>query len=515
MPCWSTVKPNTYQDSVRLMRLSQTVSGLPGVKQAFVAMGTGANKRVLEEVGLLTDEAREAGVNDLFVVVEADTAAAAQSALEQAGRLLVESRQARSPNGAAAAPPQTQEQARRQMTEANLMLISVPGAYAALEAAKALQAGLHVFLFSDNVSRDDERALKELAVSKGLLMMGPGCGTAVINGTALAFANVLKRGPVGIVGASGTGLQELTTLIDRGGVGISQAIGVGGRDLSETIGGRMMLQGISMLANDPQTTVIALISKPPHPSVISKISAAARAAGKPVIVNFLGDPRTGLIDGLRFASTIESAAEAVLRQVNGDSRSDDRPETEKFEHLAATERGRLGSGQRYLRGLFSGGSLCDEAMNIMQAQVGGIYSNIAETPEWVLADAWHSRGHCCVDLGEEEFTRGRPHPMIDLRLRQDRLLREADDPEVAVILMDVVLGYGSHADPAGALQETIRQAKARVATVDRYLSVVTHVCGTAQDPQDLAGQERKLREAGALVLPTNARAAQVTAAIAS
>jgi succinyl-CoA synthetase alpha subunit len=511
----STVKASTYQDSVRLMRLSQTVSDLPGVKQAFVALGTDANKRVLEEVGLLTDEVQKAGANDLFVVVEAETATAAQAAIAQADQLLLQNQPALAHGGAELARPKTQEQARRQLTDANLMLISVPGAYAALEAAKALQAGMHVFLFSDNVSVGDERALKELAVSKGLLMMGPGCGTAVINGVALAFANVLKRGPVGVVAASGTGLQELTTLIDRGGVGISQAIGVGGRDLSEAIGGRMMLQGISMLAADPQTQVIALISKPPHPSVTPRILAAARGAGKPVIVNFLGDPASGVKDGLNFTGTIEDTAEAVLRQVTGVAPGAFGLAAAELEPLVAAERGQLQPGQRYLRGLFSGGSLCDEAMNILQVQLGGIYSNIAVAPEWVLADARHSRGHCCVDLGEEEFTRGRPHPMIDLRLRQERLLKEADDPEVAVILMDIVLGYGSHSDPAGALQETIRQAKARAATAGRYLSVVTHVCGTAQDPQDLPAQERKLRQAGALVLPTNAGAARVAAAIAS
>jgi FdrA protein len=513
MPRLSTVKPNTYQDSVRLMRLSQAVSDLAGVKQAFVAMGTDANKRVLEEVGLLTDEVRQAGVNDIFVVVDAVTTAAAQAAIEQVDRLLLESQSSASPGGAESPRPKTQEQARRRLAGANLALISVPGAYAALEAAKALHAGLHVFLFSDNVSRDDEVALKELAVSKGLLMMGPGCGTAVINGVALAFANVLKRGPVGIVGASGTGLQELTSLIDRGGVGISQAIGVGGRDLSEAIGGLMMLQGIAMLAGDPQTQVIALISKPPHPSVAPKMLAAARATGKPVIVNFLGGSETGLQDGLRFTGTIEQTAQAVLRQVIGEGRSDDALAAADVERQVASERIRLRPGQRYLRGLFSGGSLCDEAMLLLQAQLGGIYSNIALAPEWALADAWRSRGHCCVDLGEEEFTRGRPHPMIDPRLRQERLLREADDPDVAVILLDVVIGYGAHADPAGVLGQAIVTAKARAAAAGRYLSVVAHVCGTAQDPQGLAGQEDKLRAAGVVVFPTNAQAARATAAI--
>jgi FdrA protein len=515
MPVLTKVKPKTYQDSVRLMRLSELLSAIGYVKQATVAMGTDANKRVLAEVGLLTDDVGRAGANDLVIVIDAESETAARAAIGEAERVLAENDRPATRNGAAEAPPRTLEQARRKLGDANMALISVPGEYAALEAAKALHADMNVFLFSDNVTLVEELALKRLAASKGLLMMGPGCGTAVINGVALGFANVLKRGPVGIVGASGTGLQELTTLIDRGGTGISQAIGVGGRDLSETIGGIMMLQSIAMLAADPHTQVIALISKPPAASVADKILAAARASGKPIIVNFLGSHKAGVEGGVRFTTTIEDTAEAVLRQVHGDARSYYDLESAELRWLIDGERQRLKAGQRYLRGLFSGGSLCDEAMQIVTKTLGGIYSNIPLTPELALADAWRSNAHSCIDLGEEEFTRGRPHPMIDPRLRQERLLKEASDPEVAVILLDVVIGYGSHDDPAGALGETIRIAKAKAVAAGRYLAVVAHVCGTEQDPQALAQQERKLRDAGALLLPTNAQAAWVAAAIAA
>lgn len=510
----SKVKPATYYDSVRLMRASQTLSGLDQVKQAIVAMGTDANKRVMSEVGLLTHEVAAAGANDLVIVVEAESNEAARRAVEAADRILTEPDRSVGSSSVIESRPKTQEQARRRLTDANLMLISVPGSYAALEAAKALHAGLHVFLFSDNVTREEELALKKLASSKGLLMMGPGCGTAVINGVALAFANVLKRGPVGIVGASGTGLQELTALLDRGGAGISQAIGVGGRDLSESIGGLMILQALSLLAADADTKVIALISKPPHPSVTPKILGAARATGKPIVVNFLGDNRAEVKDGIHFTTTIADTAEVILQKVNGDSTAYYQLDAAEFKRLVDNERQRLKPDQRYVRGLFSGGSLCDEAMDILHHQLGRIHSNIPLSPEWALEDAWRSKGHSCVDMGEEEFTRGRPHPMIDLRLRQERLLKEADDPEVAVILLDVVIGYGAHDDPADALSESIRMAKAKAAAVGRHLSVVAHVCGTAQDPQGLDQQERALRAAGALVMPTNAQAAQVAAAIA-
>ncbi len=511
----SQVKPNTYYDSVRLMRISELLSGLPGVRQAIVAMGTEANKRVLAETSLLTDKVEDAGPNDLMLVVEADSAEVAQEALKQAEAKLTEAVAPVTAAGQTAIRPRFFEQARQSLTNANLALISVPGPYAKLEVAKALHAGMHVFLFSDNVTLAEELELKRWAVSQGRLMMGPGCGTAIINGVALAFANGVRRGPIGLVAASGTGLQEVTCLIDRGGSGISQAIGVGGRDLSETIGGLMMRQGLAMLAADPQTELIVLISKPPAPTVTETILEAAQACGKPIIVSFLGSRHSGQENGISFTSTLEETAEAALRQINNNQRDYFGLAPKQIEVLAAAERRKLASGQRYLRGLFSGGSLCDEAMLILADRLPALYSNIPLRPEWALADGWHSQEHSCIDLGEEEFTSGRPHPMIDPRLRQERLLKEAEDASVAVILLDVVIGYGSHTNPAGALAETIQAAKAKAAEQRRYLAVIAHVCGTDQDPQGLRQQEKLLRDAGVLVLPTNAQAARVAAAMVS
>lgn len=509
----SSVKSGQYQDSVRLMRLSERLTALDGVRQAFAAMGTDANKRVLTEAGMLTEEVRRAGANDLVVVVDAASDDVARRALAEAEQLLAGTDSPGATGGVAEPAATTLDQARSVLPGANLMLISTPGPYAAFEAARALHAGMQVFLFSDNVAIDDERALKHLAVSRGLLMMGPGCGTAIINGVALGFANALMRGSVGVAGASGTGLQELTSLIDRGGAGISQAIGVGGRDLSDAIGGAMMLQAIAMLIADPATEQIVLISKPPAAAVAARILDAARAGGKPVIANFLGSERTGMDRGVLFTPTIEATAAAVLRRATGADRSPFALDAGACARMVEGERRRMRPGQRYLRGLYSGGSLCDEAMHILREHLGDIYSNIPLSPALALADAWRSKAHSCIDLGEEEFTRGRPHPMIDMRLRQERLLKEADDPEVAVILLDVVIGYGSHPDPAGALRATIETARARATAAGRYLAVVAHVCGTAHDPQGLEAQERALREAGALVLPTNAQAALVAAEI--
>jgi FdrA protein len=508
----SQVKSNTYYDSVRLMRASERLSKLAGIRQAIVAMGTDANKRVLAEMNLLTDTVVSAGPNDLMIVIEANSDEVAQDALNQAEVKLTETAPANTATQAEV-QPHSFEQAHQALPKANLALVSVPGAYAKLEVAKALKAGMHVFLFSDNVSVPEELELKQWAVSQGHLMMGPGCGTAIINGVALAFANAVRRGPVGLVAASGTGLQEVTCLLDRGGSGISQAIGVGGRDLSEKIGGLMMRQGLAMLAADPQTELIVLISKPPAPTVTETILAAAGSCGKPVIISFLGSKRSGQENGLMFTSTLEETAEAALRHLSAENKAHFGPATAELEALAAAERQKLAPDQRYLRGFFSGGSLCDEAMLLLTERLPALYSNIPLRPEWGLTDGWHSREHSCIDLGEEEFTRGRPHPMIDPRLRQERLLKEADDPSVAAILLDVVIGYGSHADPAGALAGSIQMAKDRVAERGGYLAVVTHVCGTERDPQGLEQQENILRQAGALVLPTNAQAARVAAAI--
>lgn len=511
----SQIKPNTYYDSVRLMRVSEMLSQLPGVRQAIVAMGTEANKRVLAETNLLAETVQDAGANDLMLVIEADSAEAGQEALTQAEAKLSEAASPAGRTGPEMARPRSLAQARQALAGANMALVSLPGPYAKLEVARALQAGMHVFLFSDNVTLDEELELKQWAVAQNRLMMGPGCGTAIINGVALAFANAIRRGPIGVVAASGTGLQEVTCLLDRGGSGISQAIGVGGRDLSETIGGLMMRQGLAMLAADPETELIVLISKPLAPAVTETILAAAQACGKPVIVSFLGSKLSRQENGLTFTSSLEETAEAALRRIKGTGQDYFGLAPEQLEAMAAAERDKLAPGQHYLRGLFSGGSLCDEAMLLLADRLPALYSNIPLRRGWALADGWHSREHSCIDMGEEEFTQGRPHPMIDPRLRQERLLKEAGEPSVAVILLDVVIGYGSHPDPAGALVESIRAAKAIAAAQGRYLAVVAHVCGTEQDPQGLLQQERILREAGVLVLPTNAQAARVAGAIVS
>ncbi len=521
----TNIKPGVYQDSVRLMRLSEDLGRLPGVMRATVAMGTDANRRTLAESGMLIGPIAEARAEDLMIAVDAADDATAETALERAEGFLAQV--ARPAGTAAAGRPlgRSIASAVTQLGGAEVAVISVAGEFATLEAAHALEAGLHVLLFSDNVSVEDERDLKQAAFGRRRLLMGPGAGTAILDGVALAFANRVRRGPIGVVAGSGTGLQETTVLIHRGGSGISQAIGTGGRDLTVAVGGLMTRLGLELLAEDPETKVIVLVSKPPQRAVADEVLGLARATGKPVVVGFLGgEPTTVQGDNLSFAATLEEAALRALQALDGRTTDPFAPPPGELEAAAAAEAARLAPGARFIRGLYSGGSLCDESLLILREWpetpewplspiLGPVLSNAGGDPNLLLADAWRSEGHTLVDLGEEEFTRGRPHPMIDPRVRQERLLAEAADPETAVILLDVVIGFGSHDDPAGALLPTILQARAAAAADGRYVPVVAHVCGTDLDPQDLGRQEATLRSAGVLVAPTNAQAARLAGLI--
>jgi succinyl-CoA synthetase alpha subunit len=412
-----------------------------------------------------------------------------------------------------ALPPRSIGMGLAQLPGANFALISTPGEYAAAEALKALRHGLHVMMFSDNVSVEDELMLKQVSSARGLLCMGPDCGTAIINGIPLGFANVVRRGPVGIVAASGTGLQQVSSLIDRLGGGVSQALGTGGHDLSARIGAITMKQGIAALAADPATRVLVLVSKPPAPQVLEGVLQAAEASGKPVVIDFIGaSPQTLTRGRLLGVRTLEDAARAAVDLAEG--RQAELPGAPFAPALAAQARqaaAALQPCQRYVRGLFSGGTFCFETLLLLGEQLGPVYSNIPMRPDQRLANVWKSQAHTAIDLGDDLFTQGRPHPMIDFRLRCERLVQEAADPQTAVILLDVVLGYGSHLDPAAELVPAL--AAARAAAAGRPVVFAGSVCGTQGDPQQLTRQEEALRQAGMLLAESNAQAACLAAAI--
>jgi FdrA protein len=518
MPILTRIKPSEYHDSITLMLVAKALLELPGVEDAAVVMGTPANREIIAAAGLLTDAASAAHPDDLVIAVQASDEAAGQAALRQADALLA----ARAPKTTLTAQrPKSLASAVAAAPDANLAVISVAGRYAAAEARAALERGLHVLLFSDNVPLDDEISLKRLAVERGLFCMGPDAGTAIINGVALGFANAVPRGRIGLVSASGTGLQGVTCGLARAGVGVSQAIGTGGRDMSEPVGGLMMLAGLQALQEDPETAVIVSISKPPAPQVAERVFAQLRLSGKPTVVCFLGaDPLPIEAACGLHVTNLTQAAVAAAALARGEQPEDAlaklEGESAGLIPLAAAQQKKLATGQRGLRGLFAGGTFCYEAQLILRNLPEPVYSNAPLVKDHTLeAVGVGSPGpyHTCIDLGEDEFTQVRLHPMIDPTLRNRRIIQEAHDPTTAVTLLDIVLGYGAHPDPAGAAVDAIREAGQIAIEAGRHIVFVASVCGTEADPQPLSQQEATLRDAGVTVLPDNAAAARLAGLI--
>lgn len=486
------IRSGAYYDSIVLMQLQAALADLPGVQNVGVMMGTEANKDLLAQSGLLTVEAKAALPDDLIITVEGENEDKAASALEQVDALLAKKRQSAVEDMEYL--PQSIEAAAKMLPEASWVLVSVPGRYASGVAREGLRLGKHIFLYSDNVPLKDEIALKQTAAQQRLLVMGPDCGTAIVNGVGLGFANRVRRGPIGVVGASGTGLQQVTSRIHQLGSGITHALGTGGRDLSEEVGAVTARQALDLLSRDPDTKVIAIISKPPAQAVADDLLRVARAAGKPVVINFIGyTPPADLPKGetLHFAATLDKTAELAVQLAK-----------DTLGSSSASSNG-FSSGQRYLRGLFSGGTLAYETLLILQDYLPAVYSNAPLNKAHRLENSLVSQEHTVVDLGEDEFTVGRLHPMMDNSLRLKRLAQEAEDPEVAVILLDVVLGYGAHSDPAGELAPAIAQAVNKAEAAGRHLEVVTVVTGTDEDPQNMAEQIEKLQAVGAKVETSN------------
>lgn len=489
------VRRGAYYDSVVLMQLQRGLIGLPGILDAGVVMATPANCDLLAANHLLP-ESITASPDDLLIVVKAEDEGAAGEAINEVDSLLAKKRSSVSQDFR----PRSLSGAVKQLPEANWVLVSVPGRYAAGVAREALNLGKHVFLYSDNVSLEDEIALKKAARQKGLLVMGPDCGTAIINGIGLGFANRVRRGPIGVVGASGTGTQAVTVHIHNLGGGISHAIGTGGRDLKSEVGAVTAHQALDLLARDEATEIIVLVSKPPSPDVATSLISAAQSTGKPVVAYFIGyPPPARRIGNLHFAISLSEAAEIAVSQLSVGSHQP-----------LVTAKPVTG----YLRGLFSGGTLAYETLLGLQASLSPIFSNAPITNYQLLKDPLHSEAHTIIDLGDEFFMVGRLHPMIDNDLRIRRMRQEAADPEVGMILLDVVLGEGSHPDPASELAQVIKEirdqrAETLAPEVQRSgVEFVAIVIGTEDDPQNLESQVERLKEAGAIVFRTAAEAVE-------
>lgn len=507
-------KKNEYRDSVFLMVINERARSLPGIEEIAVMMGTNNNKDIMRNVGFSGSEIDSATANDMVICIRGQNEEMLEKALAQIEEMLTK----KPPREELEDVYKTLESAIRERPETNLAIISVPGQFAAREARKALNQGLNVLLFSDNVPLEEEINLKKLASQLDRIVMGPDCGTAIINHVPLGFANAVTPGAIGVVAAAGTGLQEVVSLIDREGEGISQAIGTGGRDLSDEVGGLSMLKGIKILEENQETEVIVLISKPPGPSTMKRVLDRVSQCPKKVIMNFFGgDPELVVSSGAIAAQTLEGAAFLAVDTIRGEPyqhKNFSIPEMDLIKMLEEETEG-MGSKQKFIRGLYSGGTLCDEAMLIISDSVGEVYSNIPLKPEFRLANLSKGQKHSCIDLGDDYFTRGSPHPMISPETRNSYIMSEAEDPEVAVLLLDIVLGYGAHMDMAGALSGSIEAAKSKVEKKGGYLAVVASVCGTVKDPQDFVSQVKKLEEVGAIVMPSNAQAARCAAMIST
>lgn len=492
---------DTYFDSLLLLVATQVMSDRPGVDWAGAVMATPSGKEQLDADGFGEELLDGASASDLVLAVRGTDDAAAEEALDAGLAATASERAADEGNGTSVQAPRTVAEAVETLASASVAIISVPGDYAALEAHHALTANLHVLLFSDNVPLAEEVELKQRANELGLLVMGPGAGTSILAGIGLGFSNAVRRGPVGVIAAAGTGAQEVSALLDRWGVGVSHVIGVGGRDLSEAVQGRTTKAAIRALESDPETKVILLVSKPPEASVAHDVLRLCE--NTPTVVTFLGLNTMASTANIHMTATLEAGAKEAARLAGNSPPATAVGLREKVEAACA----RLGDARRLIRGYFSGGTLCYEAQLIIGEHLGDTYSNEPLNRDHGMPAP--DGAHVLLDLGAEEYTHGRPHPMIDPSARLDMMTAEVGDDSVAVVLIDVVLGYGAHDDPAGQLAPVCKEIMA-----DGGPQVVAYVLGTDSDPQNYARQREILEDAGCLVTDTAARAALAAAAIA-
>ena len=479
------VRKGFYLDSVALMRMSRTIAAGEGVEEAAMMMGTPSNREIMADAGLLVDAGGAAVGGDLIIGIRAITSELAEAALIIAKAQL--DQPSAKGGGGEAWRPRTLRAAVKAAPASNLALISVPGEFAVAEARKVIRRGLHAMIFSDNVGLAEEAELKREAKELGCLVMGPDCGTAIINGTPLAYANVVPRGEIGLVGASGTGTQEVSCLIAQYGGGISHAIGVGGRDLKSEVGGISTLMAVDALAEDSLTKQIVVISKLPPADVASLVLDRLAASGKPATVCFIGAEAMQMPENATQVFTLKAAAQSAMGLA---AEKTYRPET-------AIE---VASGRNLIRGLFSGGTLCAEAQVLFLAANQPVQSNAPIPGVQSVSDGY--TGHTILDLGDDHYTKGKPHPMIDPSVRDDMFVAALNDENAGVVLLDVVIGYGAHEDPAGHLA---RLLETRSGTSEP--AVIASVTGTEADPQVRSAQMAKLHAAGVHVAPTNADAA--------
>lgn len=492
---FTEILKNNYQDSINLMLLTARINELDGVTMSQVMMGTDANKDILENTNLLSEEAKGASPNDLMIVVESDNPQIIDVVLPEVKSFLEDLSVKTTATKAKAAT--SWQEAFEHLPDANLALFSIPGEYGAPEMEAALRKGLHVFSFTDNIPVEDEIRLKKLAHENGLLMMGPDCGTGIISSIPIAFTNVVRPGNIGIVGASGTGIQEVTTIIDRLGGGVVHAIGTGGRDLSTEVGAITVKDAIVALENHKETDVLCVISKPPAKEVRDDVVRLLQSVTKPVVAIFLGEKPENHLGKVYLAHTLEETAQIA---VDLSKKAPVRPNyLEPISHQDVS----VLASDKVVKGLYSGGTLASEAAMMVKETLG--LESLAKSEGYVL----RADGYDIIDLGDDVYTQGKPHPMIDPDTRIHKIHEFAQDPKTGVILLDFVLGYGAHDDMVGALLPAIREELDKAKTEGRDLYFVGTVTGTDKDPQDYRNTVRRLTEAGVLIEESNAKAVRL------
>ena len=504
MPSGFVIRKNQYYDSVFLMGVNKRLSEIKGVQQTAVLMGSDKNKQLLLDIGIRDAQIDTAQPNDLIVAVIAETSKIVDDVLERLDEWLQASLE-----GAPISDLHTFEDGLARKPVANLAVISIPGEYAGHEARKALQAGLNVFVFSSNVSIEEELELKQFAAQQGLLVMGPDCGTSLIGGAGIGFANAVRKGPIGVIGAAGTGLQEFTSQVHNAGLGISHAIGTGSHDLSDKIGGMTAFAALDALEADPRTRVITIISKPPGARTLERLIERIKVCKKPVIGCFLGMPIEPISTSANFqrTHTIDEAVQFAIARTGGKPAPEQGSFTLEEVDLLAREKASWLPDQKYLRGLFAGGTFCYQSQQLFRDADIAIHSNTPLDEKYKLANPDHSLEHTLVDMGDDYYTLGRPHPMIDGTMRRQRIRAESRDPQVAILLLDFILGYNASMDPVGELLDAILEARRAASQRGGALTVVASICGTDGDPQELGLQTKMLQEAGVIVFRSNAQAA--------
>lgn len=507
MELYTKLFKGKYMDSLETLYRSSMLSQQEGIEHGFVGMANEAFKLVLSQYGYYTETLKQAHDEDLVMVATAVSQEAFDQALEAVDAIVEKSQG----GGSKKQSYYDLSEAVKTNPKAKLCSIAVPGEYALEEVKRALNMGLHCVVFSNNVPLEQEREMKELAREKGLLCMGPDCGVANINGAALVLASINNRGPFGICGASGTGIQHVAAILHEADSGVSQTIGTGGNDLKEPVGGIMMLMGIDALEQDPETEYIILISRKPADSVLQKVLSRIKQCRKPVVVLFMGcDKQQIEANGGIWAENLDDCGQKALALI-GKSFSFESPS--QLQSMAKQAVVSMGNKQKYIRAAFSGGTYMDEAMQTLTPAVGKIWSNKPLEGGYKLPLGEKSREHCCIDYGEEEYTLGRPHPAIDAGIRKPAILSEAMDPETAVLLLDFILTPPGHPDPTGYVLEDIKKAQQLATDRGDKLVCIASVLGTHGDLQDIDKQKRQLEEAGVLVCSTNYRASLLAAEI--